>query len=203
VTESEELCCQRTGVKREADIVIRSNVGEHAVVISIECIEKKRPANVTWVEQMHAKHENLETDKLVLVSLKGFARSALKLATSYRISTYTPGQACTASWEPAYVFNFDSRLESIWIVVEDTPQEYQVPGTTYIRRPDIAVEGKLEDLAVFCLQHQSFLGPIRVFRRELANRFCGHLCNARRDLQSIMRQLVPLATPVGGIPNTS
>jgi hypothetical protein len=69
VVESAMLRHRGTGGLREVDIVVRATVGEHTLVIALECVEQSRPADQTWVEQMKAKHEHLETDKLILVSL--------------------------------------------------------------------------------------------------------------------------------------
>lgn len=93
VQESAMLRHRLTGEEREVDVVIRSAVGEHPIVVSIECIDRKRRADSTWVEQMKAMHEHLETDRLVLVSRSGFYKPALSLAASLGIATYTPDEA--------------------------------------------------------------------------------------------------------------
>ena len=74
VEESAMLTHRITQSEREVDVVIRSVVGEHTVVISVECIDQGRPADVNWIEQMLAKHtaEWRATDRLVLVSRSGF-----------------------------------------------------------------------------------------------------------------------------------
>jgi hypothetical protein len=49
------------------------------MVISAEVIERKRPATLTWVEQMLRKHGDLPTNRLLLVSKSGFSANALSL----------------------------------------------------------------------------------------------------------------------------
>ena len=97
VIESAPLVHRLTGEKREVDVVVRATVGEHPLVISLECIDHSRAADVTWVEQMKSMHDHLETNRLVLVSRSGFSEQALTLARSLGISTYTPDEACAVT----------------------------------------------------------------------------------------------------------
>jgi hypothetical protein len=83
VQESAELIDRRTGEPREVDIVLDVSLAGYSIRISIECTATKAPADVTWVEKMVAKHADLPTDKLVLVSSNGFTAQALKKALSY------------------------------------------------------------------------------------------------------------------------
>ena len=76
VTESKMLADLATGADREVDVFIETTVGGHDVAISIECIDHKRPADVTWIEKMKAKHERLETNVLVLCSRSGCSAEA-------------------------------------------------------------------------------------------------------------------------------
>ncbi|MGQ0605037.1 MAG: hypothetical protein ACT4QE_25435 [Anaerolineales bacterium] len=85
MTESAMLPNQVTGKPAEVDICIQTVIGEHTIVISVECRDHKRRADIQWIEQMKTKHEHLPTNKLVLVSRKGFTRAAVALATHYNI----------------------------------------------------------------------------------------------------------------------
>ena len=87
VTESKLLLDRLTESEREVDICIESLVGGHKLVISIECQDRERPADVSWVEQMKAKHERLPTNALVLVSRSGLTTEALKVAKLSGIET--------------------------------------------------------------------------------------------------------------------
>jgi hypothetical protein len=58
---------------------------------SYEVVAPRRPADVEWVEAMIAKHENLPTEKLFLVSWSGFTRGARRqAATNPRVELGTP-----------------------------------------------------------------------------------------------------------------
>jgi hypothetical protein len=80
VTESEELAERATGVKREVDVVIRRTVAGHDVTLSVEATATSAPADVTWIDAMIAKHADLPTSTLVLVSEPGYTTNAEKKA---------------------------------------------------------------------------------------------------------------------------
>lgn len=69
-------------MEREVDVVIRGRVNEIDVVISFEVVDYSRKADVQWVEGKLKKNEHLPTDKLMLVSWKGFTEGAKRLAAS-------------------------------------------------------------------------------------------------------------------------
>lgn len=98
VEESRELRDRVTGQSREVDIVIESLVGDYSVFVSIECSHRSRPATVEWVEQQHAKHQNLPTNKLILVSRSGFTVEAAAKATLCGIDALTLVDAASVPW---------------------------------------------------------------------------------------------------------
>jgi hypothetical protein len=78
VTESKELPDARLGVKREVDVVVEGPFdGEH-VVTSVEVIEHTRKATLPWVQEQIEKHRTMPTNRLVLVSKKGYTKNAQK-----------------------------------------------------------------------------------------------------------------------------
>jgi hypothetical protein len=85
VRESAALKDLVTGADREVDVVIETVVGGHRVIVSLECRDRSRPADVGWIEQMRAKHDRLPTNALVLVSRNGFTKQAAQVAESYGI----------------------------------------------------------------------------------------------------------------------
>jgi hypothetical protein len=91
VSESEFLIDRSTGEPREVDVCIRAEVASTEVIIAIECRDRARKADITWVEEMHGKHQTLPTDHLILVSNSGFTETAITKAGSYGIETVTPG----------------------------------------------------------------------------------------------------------------
>lgn len=89
VEESALLPDRLSDSLREVDVVIRSAVADHEVVVAVECQDHSRKATVEWVEQMAMKHTSLPTSKLVLVARKGFTKAARAKATSLHIDVYS------------------------------------------------------------------------------------------------------------------
>lgn len=143
VLESEELIDRVSGKSREVDLVIRSKAGPHPFVVGVECAGRKRRATIEWVEQQAAKHQNL-TDKLVLVSARGFTRDAAAEAHRRGIETHTLSAILKGSSE--LVKNtFTLRLTAMKIEVWDWVFEATTPRAisihTAIRAPDGSVFG--------------------------------------------------------------
>jgi hypothetical protein len=80
IEESSMLRQRTTGELREVDVVLRSRIGSHEVVVSIEARASVRKADLPWVESMVGKHADLPTSKLVLVSENGFTGPAKRQA---------------------------------------------------------------------------------------------------------------------------
>jgi hypothetical protein len=73
-------------------------MGKYDMFICIECIDHKRPADVTWVESMAKKHENLSTSKLVLWSKNGFSKNAAKKAIFLNIDVISQKNIEKIDW---------------------------------------------------------------------------------------------------------
>lgn len=98
VTESAMLKDRVTSEPREVDVLVSATTATYTVNLGIEVIAWARPADTPWIEKMRAKHENLPTDKLILVSESGFSAPAKKKAEFYGIETLTIDEACEADW---------------------------------------------------------------------------------------------------------
>ncbi|MBV1718648.1 MAG: hypothetical protein KMY51_01430 [Desulfomicrobium sp.] len=83
---------------REIDIVGITTVHGYEIVLSIECRDHARPADVTWVEGMAKKHEHLPTSKLVLWSRSGFTKAAHRKAAALKIDTVLQGEIEDKKW---------------------------------------------------------------------------------------------------------
>lgn len=98
VTESMYLKDQATGDQREVDVVVESETDGHNWLTSIECRDRGRVADVSWVEAMLGKHRDLPTDDLILVSHNGFTPQALRKAAHYHIRALGLMDAVNADW---------------------------------------------------------------------------------------------------------
>ena len=89
VTESKMMRDRLTKRFREVDVVIEGKVGSQSVVVSIECRDHKRVADVTWIDMMKSKHDRLDTHALLLASKRGFTQEARAVAEKYGIELFT------------------------------------------------------------------------------------------------------------------
>ena len=87
-----------TGQPREVDIVATRRVASHDLILSIECRDHARAADIQWVESASKKHEHLPTSKLVLWSRSGFTRPALLKAKALKIDTVSQAEATNPPW---------------------------------------------------------------------------------------------------------
>jgi hypothetical protein len=74
-----------TEARREVDVSLRSHVGSVDVLVIIECRDRGKSQDVTWIEQLASKREDVGADKAVAVSATGFSPGARNLARSKQI----------------------------------------------------------------------------------------------------------------------
>lgn len=100
-----------TGDLREVDILISSNLSTYKVLIAIEVVARGRKADTPWIESMYSKHNSLPTDKLILVSEKGFSVPALIKAKYLGVDAITIEKALSTNWEVATQLNGQGFIE--------------------------------------------------------------------------------------------
>lgn len=139
VSESAMLSDRVTGEPREVDVLVVASTATYQVTLGIEVIAWGRPADTPWIEKMRAKHENLPTDKLILVSESGFTGPAKRKAEFYGIETLTIDEACKADWpliaalEETGVFavsTIDFDVSAICQLEDGSVEQIPVPGQT-------------------------------------------------------------------------
>jgi hypothetical protein len=69
-----------TKARREIDVALRSTIGSAAVLIIIECRDRRDVQDLTWIEQLASKREDVGADKAIAVSATGFSQSARNIA---------------------------------------------------------------------------------------------------------------------------
>ncbi len=152
VTESKLMRDRLTKRKREVDVVIEGKVGSHPVIVSVECRDHKRVADVTWIDTMKSKHERLDTNMLLLASAAGFTKEAQDVAAKYGIELFTLETQESADipaligptgslWHKTYEFSVDK--VSIRLAQTD-----KLPPETVATNPDNLLY--LEDGAELC-----------------------------------------------------
>lgn len=76
-----------TKALREVDVCIEWRQASRNHVVSIECIDHRRRANIKWIDEMSGKHARLPTTELVLASRRGFSSRAQAAAAALGIQT--------------------------------------------------------------------------------------------------------------------
>jgi hypothetical protein len=89
VTSPDWLEDKVTGERREIDISLKGKVGSHNVLIILECRDKKRNEDVTWIEQLVTKREAVGANKAIAVSSIGFTSGAIAKANHENIELRT------------------------------------------------------------------------------------------------------------------
>jgi hypothetical protein len=104
---------QRLGIEREVDIVVEGQFDGEPVTVSLEVREGRRPADITWVEQLMCKHRDLPTNRLILVSGSGFTDSALAAVTaeSGRVAAWNPEVVVEADGTPTIKRLYTDRIQ--------------------------------------------------------------------------------------------
>jgi hypothetical protein len=159
VVESEELPERSTGIMREVDVVIRRTVAGHEMVVSVEATAKKVPADVTWIDEMLAKHADLPTSTLVLVSESGFSDNALAKAQANGAITMSPTDLQGSDFEGQVV----GRLEKIWpkavaLTVDELHVTAETLGGTVTRKVPL-------DVALYRQDGTEACTPLAIFTR--------------------------------------
>jgi hypothetical protein len=76
---------KKSETSREVDVSLRSQVGSVSVLVIIECRDRAQTQDVSWIEQLATKREDVGADKAVAVSTGGFSAGARNLARSKQV----------------------------------------------------------------------------------------------------------------------
>lgn len=87
-----------TGKKREVDVAIYSEIGGERILIAVECKRRSRKSDVNQVEAFNSKLEDIRANKGVIVSAKGFSKTARILAEKKGISLYRYEDTLSEGW---------------------------------------------------------------------------------------------------------
>jgi hypothetical protein len=69
-----------TGTLREVDASIRCQIGTVPILITIECRDRSGVQDVTWIEQLASKRDNIGAAKTIAVTSSNFTGPAVELA---------------------------------------------------------------------------------------------------------------------------
>lgn len=165
VEESGMLVHRDTGKEREVDVVIRSKVAGHEVIVSVEATASGRKADASWVERMIGKHRKLPTSKLILVSQAGFYDAARKQADAENALPLSPEDLDVE--DPAFVVV--NALPSLWPKALSLSPD---TATVAVRKPDgtlVRVNDLPPDTTVFFAEGQAVGTLVDVFKVATAD----------------------------------
>ena len=146
VSESVLLLEINSGRKREVDIVIEGDVAGYHAVIGIECTGSKRKVSATLMEQLYQKHQNLKTNKVVVVSRAGFTAQALEKAKFYNMEAISLDEALKSNWlarlQSIEMVTIGAKIVGIEIDLTDSLQDAKIKTPVEFCEP----EGRQNDL---------------------------------------------------------
>lgn len=122
-----------TGQLREVDASIRTRVGTAEVLITVECRQRSRSGDDTWIEQLATKRQKIGASKTIAVSARGFTESAIRSATQFGIELRTLSEVTATDIEgwflsggAVHVFRLVEDIKCFVVLYEDSgkPSEY-------------------------------------------------------------------------------
>ena len=98
--------------ERQIDVLIEGKVGPIDVRTIIECKDYASKVNVTKVDELHSKMQDVKAHVGILVSRKGFTKGAIQKAKRLGIKLNTIHQSKSDKWD--FEFDVPILIEEIW-----------------------------------------------------------------------------------------
>jgi len=89
ITSPDYIIGRESGSRREVDISLWATVGSARILVIIECRDRQEVQDVTWIEQLATKKEDVGANKAIAVCLEGFTSGAQNLAVARQIDVRT------------------------------------------------------------------------------------------------------------------
>jgi hypothetical protein len=98
IESPKRLVDKDTGRLREHDIVLTFTEGHHELLVALECRDRSRPVGVPEVEAFWAKCQRTAINQGIIVSSRGFAKSAITKADGYKVGCLTIEEIGRFDW---------------------------------------------------------------------------------------------------------
>jgi hypothetical protein len=169
VTSPDHLADHVAGGTREVDVSLRSTVGSADVLVIVECRDRGRAADVTWIEQIASKRTAVRAAKAIAVSSGTFSKKAIATANAFGIDVRTLAQVNVAEvkrWTGSLqLFQRRAQLSNIGITITVGGVEPLPPEIT--ERFDQLVLTNNFDAAFIALAGQEgLLSPTDLIKRS-------------------------------------
>src|SRR2546421_70705 len=83
---------------REHDVLLTYTLQHHKVLLALECRDRSRPVGVEAVEAFSRKCEDTGIDRGIIVSAKGFTKTAIRKGDFHNIGCLSLDQATGFDW---------------------------------------------------------------------------------------------------------
>ncbi|HLX62342.1 MAG TPA: restriction endonuclease [Planctomycetota bacterium] len=103
IKSPDSLVDKTTGGLREVDVSIRSSIGSSEILVILECRDRGSPQDVTWIEQLATKRDDVGADKAVAVSSSGFSEHAGQKAKAKNIDLRTIDERSIADFATWFI----------------------------------------------------------------------------------------------------
>ncbi len=90
---------QGADCERQIDVLLRGKVGPFENITIVECKDYNKVVNITKVDALDSVRRDVNADKAVLVSRKGFSKSAIQKAKRLGIRLCTAHSANNEKWK--------------------------------------------------------------------------------------------------------
>jgi hypothetical protein len=80
---------KNSGTTREVDISIRAKVGSADLLVIVECRDRNSKQDVRWIEELSGKQIDVQANKVIAVSRRGFTEAAISAARNLNIDLRT------------------------------------------------------------------------------------------------------------------
>lgn len=84
---------------RQIDVLLKGKVGPIDIITIVECKDYNKNLNVTAIDALHSKMQDVNAHKAVLVARKGFSKTAFHKAKRLGISLCTAHSASSEKWK--------------------------------------------------------------------------------------------------------
>ncbi|HEV3438995.1 MAG TPA: restriction endonuclease, partial [Gemmata sp.] len=98
VTHDDKIRGRHTGIERQIDVSIRTNIAGHSLLIIVQAKHRNRPADVNIVGEFKSVIEDVGAAKGVLICSKGFTSPALEYGRTVGIDLCTAHDAQSRKW---------------------------------------------------------------------------------------------------------
>lgn len=79
----------RSGLRREVDVWITGHLGSAPITVMVECRDRQDVQDVTWIDEVAGKADDVGADKVIAVSAEGFSEGARQSAAARGVEIRT------------------------------------------------------------------------------------------------------------------